>query len=166
MMVVAMTLLATAVFFGVTTTSKAQKQAYHGYVLGGKLPSKAECLHYQKTHGGVERWRLWVRMYAYKQVRYHIHGAKNWQRVWNEEWVLQTMKGESGGQQHPNNSTYRGLMQIWKGHVPYRLQNMLYVGWFNLKKAASMFAAPGYYGGPQPWDGGPPVYASPYAHRS
>jgi hypothetical protein len=162
---VVLALLAMAVLLSVATVSNAQKQVYHGYVLGGKLPTKQECIRYQKSHGAVERWRLWVRKYAYKQVRYHINGAKNWVHVWNEEWVLQTMKGESGGMQHPDNSTYRGLMQIYKGHVPYSLQNMLYVGWFNLRKAASMFAAPGYYGGPQPWDGGLPVYVTPYAPR-
>jgi len=163
MMVVAMTLLATAVFFGMSTTSKAQKQIYHGYVLSGKLPSKAKCFHYQRTHKGAERWRLWARMYAYRQVRYHSNGAKSWKRVWNEDWVIQIIYRESGGQQHPNNPTYRGLMQIYMGYVPYKLQNMLYVGWFNLKKAASMFAKPGYYGGPQPWVCNIGVPAYPYA---
>lgn len=134
------------------------------------MPTKDECIKYFKAHKkysqGAERWRLWVRRSTYKQIRYKVAGAKNWTRVWNEDWVIPTIWGESNGLQNPGgNTSFRGLFQIWVEHVAPKYRNDLYVGTFNIKTAAWMFASPDPWMGPAPWKGGPPINASPYCPR-
>lgn len=163
LLVFVVVLLATAILMSVATAEvKASRVVYHGYILKGELPSKDQCVKYQKTHKGAERWRLWIRRYTYQQIRYKLAGAKNWRRAWNEDWVIPTIWGESRGLQNPGGSTFRGLMQIWIKNVSSRDYNRLYIGWFNLKVAARMFASPQPWMGSQPWVGGPPVSANPY----
>jgi hypothetical protein len=161
-------LLTSAVLLSVAATnSQASRVVYHGYVLKGSMPTKDQCIKYFRAHNkysqGAERWRLFVRRATYKQIRYKVAGSKNWTRVWNEDWVIPTIWGESNGLQNPGgNTTFRGLFQIWIAHVAPRYRDDLFVGTFNIKTASWMFARPGPDYGPYPWKGGPPVSASPY----
>ena len=162
-LVVVVLLLAAAVLMSVATADvKASRVVYHGYILKGELPSKDQCVKYQKTHSGAERWRLWIRRYTYQMIRFKNAGAKNWRRAWNEDWVIPTIWGESRGLQNPGGYTFRGLMQIWIKNVNPKDYNHLNIGWFNLRVAARMFASPQPWMGPHPWNGGPPVSANPY----
>jgi len=165
LLMVTTALLFATVFFGMTSTSMASKVVYHGYVLGGKLPTKEQALHYQKTHKGPEKWRLWVRINAYKQVRYLVAGGDNWRRVWNEDWVIQIIKYESGGRPWVTNGPCIGLMQVnYQLHWPYSVAR-LKVGPVNIASGARLFANPTSNGGTQPWSVRYLVIVSPYAPR-
>ncbi len=161
-------LLITAVLLSVATTNcQASRVVYHGYILNGPMPTKDQCVKYFKAHKsykqGAERWRLFIRRETYRQIRLKVAGAKNWKRVWNENWIIPTIWGESNGLQNPGgNTTCRGLLQIWIGHVASKYRNDLYVGTFNIQTGSWLFAHPGPDYGPQPWVGGPPIYCSPY----
>lgn len=125
-----LSLLATA------APSMAQTRVYHGYVLGGPYPTKDQANAYVRTHRGAERWRLWVRRYAWIQARnIAVYHRPNWKYVWNEEWVVRVIVKESGGNPLAVNGPYRGLLQIYYGHS----SSNLFWGPTNIAVGAMLF---------------------------
>jgi hypothetical protein len=132
----------------------AAAKTVNGYRLPARYPTTKLCRDYQRRHSGVERWRLWVRRYAYRQAR--LAGQGNWHYVWNENWVLRVIERESGGNPACTLGPHRGLLQIRADHAP---RSNLYAGPVNIAVGAQLFARLG----PQPWACTMNVGLSPYA---
>lgn len=136
--------------------SVAAAQTVRGYALPGSYPTTKECRAYERRHSGVERWRYWVRRYAYRQAR--MAGKGTWRFVWNEDWVLRVIDRESGGRPSCTLGVHRGLLQVRADHAPGR---DLWHGPTNIAVSSQLFARLGA----QPWACTMHVGVSPYARR-
>jgi len=161
LVMVVVLLLTTAVLFSMATANAhASRVVYHGYILKGAMPTKDQCVKYQKKYRGAERWRLWVRRYTYQQIQHKVAGNKMWVRVWNEDWVIKIIYRESRGVQNPPGWPCIGLMQInYQLHWPYSIKKLA-IGWTNILAGAILFARPD--GGPAHWRSNLPIPVSPY----